>query len=97
MTERPPDDLQVTTHSRHAPRFYELSPVDLKRVAHAAVHAKAKAHGERIITQGFVNLEVTYCVETNRVTGARVYYTQKPHPNDDPKFNVKVKMRDVIE
>lgn len=70
--------------------WHELTAAELKRAAHAAVVEKRESMGERVISRGFVNLELKIDEKTDRVLGARVYYTNEMDERDDPKQKVKV-------
>ena len=67
-----------------------ITAADLKRAAHAAVVAKRAELGERVLPRGFVNLEVTFDEDTDKVLGARLYYSKTMSPKDDPEQAVKV-------
>lgn len=72
---------------------YTLTAYEMKRAAHDFVEARRAAMGEKTNPIGFVNLEVSFDKETDRVLGARLYYTREPNERDDPEQAVRVSGR----
>lgn len=70
--------------------WHTITAAELKRAAHDAVMAKRAALGERVLPRGYVNLEVTFDEDTDKVLGARLYYSKTMSPKDDPNEAVKV-------
>jgi hypothetical protein len=71
-------------------KWHTITAAELQRAAHDAVMAKRAALGERTRPGGYVNLEVTFDESTDKVLGARIYYSKTIDPRDDPEQAVKV-------
>lgn len=71
--------------------YYSLTAAELKRAAHEFVEARRSALGENTNPVGFVNLEVNFDEETDRVMGGRLYYTREADSRDAPDQAVQVR------
>jgi hypothetical protein len=68
-------------------KVYRFDSADVKRALHEAV----LKHPDCARTPaGFVNAEITFNEETDRIIGARVWYTKHMAPGDNPELAVKV-------
>jgi len=82
------------SHRSHAPgkpkctaRVYKFTSPEVKMALHAAILQRTECTRT---PAGYLNAEIDYCKETDRIIGARVWYTKNLPEVDDPTFAVKV-------